>query len=411
MAATSFKALLFLTAGCTAVAATAYVSDVFDRGLAHSLATHESVPGTDPKNARLSELGATVSGTAPMAPSASQSPSFDLVRVESDGSIVIAGKTRPYAKVEIEIGTRIVGSTVAAAGGDFAIVIDEPLKPGGYQIVLRSIGPDDVIATSPETAVVSIPESKGGQVLVLIQQPGEPSRMVTLPEMMSTGPAAASGQINAIGVPAPVELSPAVPTGVSRVAVEAVEIDGRAVFVAGMADAGRQVRVYIDDVLLGDTRISPDGRFLLEAERDLPVGNHILRVDALDLDGMVAARAAVPFEREPGETVAAVRPTGLAAVPKEPAAGVNAEAETATPKLQNVDSAVIIRRGDTLWRISRRVYGRGVRYSTIYLANQAQIRNPNRIWPGQVFTIPEMTPEGDPANMGAVDKQVATFKQ
>ncbi len=56
---------------------------------------------------------------------------------------------------------------------------------------------------------------------------------------------------------------------------------------------------------------------------------------------------------------------------------------------------VIIRRGDTLWRISRRVYGRGVRYSTIYLANQTQIEDPDRIWPGQVFKMPEKTPEGD----------------
>lgn len=31
------------------------------------------------------------------------------------------------------------------------------------------------------------------------------------------------------------------------------------------------------------------------------------------------------------------------------------------------------RRGDTLWQISRRVYGKGVRYTTIYVANKSQI--------------------------------------
>jgi nucleoid-associated protein YgaU len=74
-----------------------------------------------------------------------------------------------------------------------------------------------------------------------------------------------------------------------------------------------------------------------------------------------------------------------------PPAGVP---EVVSPKLQNVDSAVIIRRGDTLWRISRRVYGRGVRYSTIYLANQTQIEDPDRIWPGQVFKVPEKSNDG-----------------
>jgi nucleoid-associated protein YgaU len=83
-----------------------------------------------------------------------------------------------------------------------------------------------------------------------------------------------------------------------------------------------------------------------------------------------------------------------------PPAGVP---EVVSPKLQNVDSAVIIRRGDTLWRISRRVYGRGVRYSTIYLANQTQIEDPDRIWPGQVFKVPEKS------NDGAADADYSTL--
>jgi nucleoid-associated protein YgaU len=49
----------------------------------------------------------------------------------------------------------------------------------------------------------------------------------------------------------------------------------------------------------------------------------------------------------------------------------------------------IIRRGDNLWTIARRVYGRGVKYTTIYEANTGQIRDPNRIYPGQVFALPE----------------------
>jgi nucleoid-associated protein YgaU len=59
--------------------------------------------------------------------------------------------------------------------------------------------------------------------------------------------------------------------------------------------------------------------------------------------------------------------------------------EAAAPK----STPVIIRRGDSLWRISQRVYGQGVRYTTIYLANRDQIRDPNKIYPGQVFGVPD----------------------
>ncbi len=48
----------------------------------------------------------------------------------------------------------------------------------------------------------------------------------------------------------------------------------------------------------------------------------------------------------------------------------------------------IIRRGDNLWTIARRVYGEGIKYTTIYEANTGQIRDPDRIYPGQVFDLP-----------------------
>jgi nucleoid-associated protein YgaU len=76
------------------------------------------------------------------------------------------------------------------------------------------------------------------------------------------------------------------------------------------------------------------------------------------------------------------------------------------PRLERSDASVIIRRGDTLWRISRRVYGMGVRYSTIYLANQDQIKNPDRIWPGQVFAMPDQTSDGAKADWEALGDQL-----
>jgi nucleoid-associated protein YgaU len=363
----------------------------------------------------------------------------------------------------------------------------------------------------------------------------------------SVEPAAAAVPPAMAGVqqslPAPAQPA-AAPAAGPAVMVEAVEIEGSMVFVAGSTEPGRRVRVYANSILLGDAVTSPQGRFLVEAMRDLPVGDYVIRVDVLDADGAtVVARAAVPFEREPGETIAAVAPApeiGIAgdtaaatqpageappanppaplaaagvpaadaqslakaapssatlaapALPEAPAAGnvperaapspetpstpsmglsaaagapadralepalhpTVAEApptasagdsgalpgaavmpaapgvdiaaaspaatdapapagalEVTAPKLQSVNSAVIIRRGDSLWRISRRVYGRGTRYSTIYLANQAQIRDPDRIWPGQVFKVPDRSKEGEAADMSGMGGQATTLPE
>ncbi|WP_342142231.1 LysM peptidoglycan-binding domain-containing protein, partial [Methylobacterium fujisawaense] len=51
-------------------------------------------------------------------------------------------------------------------------------------------------------------------------------------------------------------------------------------------------------------------------------------------------------------------------------------------------STARITRGDNLWRISQRTYGRGERYTVIYDANQNQIRDPDLIYPGQIFVLP-----------------------
>ena len=47
-----------------------------------------------------------------------------------------------------------------------------------------------------------------------------------------------------------------------------------------------------------------------------------------------------------------------------------------------------VKRGDCLWKIAKRFYGNGAKYTTIYNANRSKIRNPNLIYPGQVLWIP-----------------------
>lgn len=421
-------------------------------------------------------------------------PSFDVVRAEGSGSIVVAGRSAPGAKVEILSGKSVLGTSTAGAEGDFAIVLDNPLKPGDYQLVLRATTPANVVAMSKETAVVSIPEHQNGQVLALVEAPGQPSKLITVPKPEkgeASAPAApASTQSGTAGNTAGQQPAATQPSGDGtkqpasgnagagqetanatkpadgaaqspakassaqsgsiqpEVSVEAVEIEGNKIFVAGVADPGSTVRVYANDMVLGEAKTSPVGRFLVESIHELAVGDYIIRADMLAADGVkVAARAAVPFTRAAGESVAAVASgeagsnkaqngdaaqSGAAtsgdaaktAASGQPSAGgggngaqgsavlnpldsdISKQPPTiVSPKLQETTGAVIIRRGDTLWQISRRLYGHGVRFSTIYLANQDQIEDPNLIWPGQIFAVPNETKEGESADMKAIAGQ------
>ena len=68
------------------------------------------------------------------------------------------------------------------------------------------------------------------------------------------------------------------------------------------------------------------------------------------------------------------------------------ELDPGTIIVPEINSA-IVSRGDNLWPISRRIYGRGVRYSLIYAANQPQIRNSSLMYFGQVFVLPTESAE------------------
>ena len=52
------------------------------------------------------------------------------------------------------------------------------------------------------------------------------------------------------------------------------------------------------------------------------------------------------------------------------------------------DDRIIVQKGNSLWRIARKTLGGGVFYTEIYKNNLRKIKNPNLIYPGQVFNIP-----------------------
>ena len=82
-----------------------------------------------------------------------------------------------------------------------------------------------------------------------------------------------------------------------------------------------------------------------------------LRIDQMGSDGTVALRVAQAFAT-PGSAV-----TGR--------------------------DGYLVQRGNNLWLIARQVYGEGVRYTAIFGANRDHIRDPNLIYPGQLFKLPK----------------------
>jgi nucleoid-associated protein YgaU len=544
-----------------------------DQAAAAPSASSPAAPSSQPSAKDGAAAGSQPSnGASPAANQAGKTarakpvPSFDVLRVEPDGSTVIAGRAEPRSTLEVTNGGTVVAKVEVGPSGDFAVVLDNPLPPGDHQLVLKAIGKDGASAVSEETATISVPaDKKSGKLLAMVTTPGKASRLIATPapgeaaqvpqqagaqgqpassETAATSgtPAGADGAAapNAAAVPAlpagsaevasnpPPSVAPAASAGASSDAspvapaangaelqITAVELEGSKIFVAGVAKTGTTVRGLADGQVIGQAQPGSDRQFVIEGIADLSVGDHKITVESLNGAGQALLRVEVPFNRPAGDQVAAVAapsagnsitpldggnfdrlrsdtvkafnllqglyansqlptleqlsaarsgtsialkslseyqlPAGAPAsarmlaetttrdasaavamldkLPADVAAfgtalgdiramiakavgpvvaqqmdGADVAEATAPPSADGAEgprtiqqapltqsqrASVIIRRGDTLWQISRRVYGQGVRYTTIYLANEDQIRNPDIIQPGQIFGVPE----------------------
>jgi nucleoid-associated protein YgaU len=195
---------------------------------------------------------------------------------------------------------------------------------------------------------------------------------------------------------------PAAATPVAgTVVAEAVEIEpGGKFHVSGRARPGAAVRLYLNDSFVASVTAGADGRFAVTISEGVAPGSYRVRLDEVEASsGVVRARAEVPFN-VPGTVVTGSVPTPAAASGRSNTAAARqpqlAAAEaTVLPDGASPSAVVVpkiatttVSRGDSLWRISRLTYGAGTRYAVIYQANRQQIRNPNLIYPGQVFVVP-----------------------
>jgi nucleoid-associated protein YgaU len=363
---------------------------------------------------------------APEPPEAAgpEPPRFDVARVGARGVAVVAGRAAPGAEVVLMDDGREIGRARADSRGEWVILPAEPLRPGTRQLTLMARlggtdthGPDVVVVLVPEPAPLLAEASRQAGA-----PPPEPRPPAPAPRQAAPGPARAD-PVPAVPPaaaqpgPAPEAAAPArsvpaapMPSAVAEAPAAAVEdaaaarraeaslppvpsqplvvllpasqavprvLQGQspqqalalgqvdydeagAIRFAGTASPGATVRIYVNDQHTGDAQADQQGRWALAPGERVAVGRHRLRLDQLAAAGAVAARIEVPFQRD--------------SLAEESVAG----------------GRVVVQPGHNLWRLARAAYGRGVRYTVIYDANREQIRNPNMIFPGQVFAMPGM---------------------
>lgn len=282
--------------------------------------------------------------SAAVAPSATPNapapgvPTFDVVRVDRNGLVIMAGRGEPGAEISIFANGKIIATVKADQNGEWVVNIDKPLPSGATQLTLSAINPDGTTKLSTQVVAVTIPSGSGGEAMVALSEPGKATRVLQGPGLQAK-------------------------TG--SVVLQAVDYDDKGnVIFSGKAKPGARIRLSIDGTAIGEVVAEEDGHWELKPQGAIGVGTHQLEVAELDASGKVLGTIDIPLQRED---------------PEKALAGIKA-------------GQVVIQPGNNLWNISRKLYGAGAQYTVIYDANKGQIRDPNLIYPGQVFTTPETKP-------------------
>ena len=168
--------------------------------------------------------------------------------------------------------------------------------------------------------------------------------------------------------------------------------DTGTLYAAGKAAPGASVRLYLNDTYLAPADVGTDASWSLKIAKGVVPGQYRVRADDVDpATGKVLSRAEVTFNfaAKPAVAEAATQPAPAPATTPAPAPAATTPA--ATVVVDSIETATVLR-GDSLWRISRKTYGAGIRYTEIHRANQQQIRDPDLIYPGQIFVLPKMNP-------------------
>ena len=251
-------------------------------------------------------------------------PSFDIVRIEKNGSIVIAGRCVPRSKISIIMNNKIIATQTTDTNGEFVYTSLHAFKPGNYTISLINT---DASVRSENKVFVYISD-RGGENSVSLLMTKTGSTILQSPKLMD-------GDLT-----------------VSKIDY----LSGGRIVVTGNALPRLRVSLSLNDIHLGYSKVSDYKHYGLGADVDelIPGETYNLSVRLHDGDGNVIDEVKHSF---------------------------------VMPKMTgSEDTFYTVRRGDCLWIIARNFLKRGVLFSII--AKENNIKNPDLIFPKQKLKIP-----------------------
>ncbi len=274
---------------------------------------------------------------------------LEVVRVRPDGSLVIAGKGLPNSKIEIISNTEVIAVTKSDKIGDFVAVPQKQLNSGEYFLSFRQTTGDNKVVIANKSVAINVSGKKNDVPIVAIvdSQGRLGAKVIQVPGLEKKERSIKNkNQINTKNIQEP------------QIKILAITHDSKIgqLVLSGIAYNGVQVNAGFTGKETSSTKIIND-EWNLSIPGKLIAGKQKVFAVLLGKNGKVLSENSVIIS---GKSIE------------------NANGKT----------LIIVQKGDALWNIAYQRLGLGNRYIDIVELNKDKIKNPDLIYPKQLFIIP-----------------------
>ena len=279
----------------------------------------------------------------------------EVLEIATEQVATAAETTTAQVATAVETTTETVTETATAVAVEAeevaAEVAETPVVEEAVEetVQVTEAAPEDAVEDAAEVEIATAPEQPIQEEVA--QQEDAPTVMiadVSGVKIVSKAPASAENP---------------------EIFLDTISYDDEgALTLAGRGVPSGIVRLYLNNAVIGETTTDALGAWSYDASAIEP-GVYTLRVDQLNADATkVLARMETPFKREARSKL------------QEQLSAAESPARI---------NVVTVQPGNTLWGISRERYGQGILYVQVFEANRDKIRDPDLIYPGQIFNLPD----------------------
>ena len=252
---------------------------------------------------------------------------FDIVRLNKKGDVVIAGKTIPNIKVDILDGNETLASVFSDSNGDWVWISENPLPEGIKRFNLKHFDGED--------------EFFSQQNIIILREKNKYLSSKILKFSKSSSLEIINNNQKILGLSLDI----------------AEYLDEESLMLTGRTKPNTKVKLFFSDNFVKDSKSDNNGVWKMELKNFKFTDNNLTITS--EIEGQKIKLKTKIFEKKIDSNFI-------------------------------FEKEVIVKNGNSLWRIARKTLGGGVYYSEIYKNNMKEIKNPDLIFPGQVFNIPHL---------------------